>query len=393
MGLYDGRPVAEDIRRALGDGVREGLQLEYKREVNTDNSREWAADVTALANTAGGVIIVGVGDDDGRPGEVVGVNGSDVDGLQQWMNSVIRDRVEPTLPGLSIEPVAVDGHTVLAVAIPRSWAAPHLVRDRSRWQLFRRNSVGKYPVSDVIELRGLFAQAEDVATRIRQWHRDRVLAVQAGDAPLPIKVGPFLILTARSLAMSTPGMPSPLDVTELKDDPAFTQASPPHADAWGTRFNLDGIAQYATDGTSYLHVHRDTSIEVVDTNTLASVQTHGAVLGREVAGTLIDAAWTALQLARAVGQTVPVTLQASMNGVAGATFAGVPSGGFRTRPEPTLNRDSIRLPETTVSRWPDQWDDVAQIMRPGLDVLWNAGGHPHCLWFGEDGRWMGPQRT
>jgi hypothetical protein len=393
LALHDGQVTADDVRRVIADGLREGLQLEFKREVDSVDQREWAADVSALANTAGGVVLIGLRDEDGRATEVVGVDGDTVDALLQRLGNILRDRVEPALPWVHMEPVEVDGRTVVAVSVPRSWAAPHLVRSGDRWQVARRNSTGKYAVSDVVELRGMFAQAQDVATRIRRWHRDRALAVQTGTGPAPLADGPFMLVTLRSLVLATPGMPPPRDVIELQDDEAFRALSPVNATAYGTRFNLEGIARCASDGTGYVQVHRDASIEIADTYALARVRDAGVLGGQLVAGTLIDAAWSALQLAPAAGQTVPVVLQASIHGVAGAAFKGVPSNRVWTLPDPSLTHDTIELPAVTLARWPDRWHDVATLLRPGLDVMWNAGGHPRCLWFDDAGQWTGPTRT
>lgn len=60
MGIHDGNVTAADIAAVVADGTGEGLQLEFKRQVNPGSGREWAADVTAMANTAGGAILIGV---------------------------------------------------------------------------------------------------------------------------------------------------------------------------------------------------------------------------------------------------------------------------------------------------------------------------------------------
>lgn len=56
---------AAQLEALRADGVREGRQLEYKECLpgnSDDDKREFLADVTSLANAAGGDLIFGVRD-------------------------------------------------------------------------------------------------------------------------------------------------------------------------------------------------------------------------------------------------------------------------------------------------------------------------------------------
>jgi len=49
----------EDIQKLIENKIEESLTLEYKRELSRNN-KEIAKDISAFANTSGGVIIYGI---------------------------------------------------------------------------------------------------------------------------------------------------------------------------------------------------------------------------------------------------------------------------------------------------------------------------------------------
>jgi hypothetical protein len=83
FGVPVGDVTAEQIRQLVGNAVTEEFDLDYKRSMygSTDSDkRALRIDVAALANTAGGVIIIGVEEDDqARATAAAGVRLSDAE--------------------------------------------------------------------------------------------------------------------------------------------------------------------------------------------------------------------------------------------------------------------------------------------------------------------------
>lgn len=86
---------------------------------------EFAKDISAMANTRGGLLIYGVANDH----SVVGIDWEKADLRQyaQW----VRNHVHPYLPDLVMFPLTDGATTLLVVDVPASEMAPHLVHGRS----------------------------------------------------------------------------------------------------------------------------------------------------------------------------------------------------------------------------------------------------------------------
>jgi predicted HTH transcriptional regulator len=78
--IFDGKrleDITEDDLQYLEDNqIIEKRQLEYKKELTIksgDEKREFLADVSAFANSAGGYLIYGIEEDDGVPIDLLGI--------------------------------------------------------------------------------------------------------------------------------------------------------------------------------------------------------------------------------------------------------------------------------------------------------------------------------
>lgn len=391
--LADHRPPdvdADALRAARAAGEREGVRFECKLRVETTDEAkvEWALDVTSFANTAGGVLLLGADETEGRLSDFVGIAG-DVDAELQRLESVLRDRVDPSIPGLSLSAVDLDGMTVVVVHIPHSWRAPHLVRRGSRWQLSKRTSSGKYVLNDASELRAAFAEAYDATSRARRWHEDILTAAIAGDLPVPRSCEAFAVITVRPLAAGAPGALPVLDVNAaLSSGQAHNKLRPLYLGGDSPRPTIDGMMATGTSqgSSGFVIMYRDASNAYYDDTMFRPA---GAIPGTVLVRCIVDAVQRSADAVEWAGGALPATFEMSIHGVSGwqllttASSRGIPNLAF--------DRALLRLPAVLLDRQPTDRSDAATIARPLLDALWQAAGQRACEHFGADSTWVEPQ--
>jgi hypothetical protein len=209
-----------DLEGLISAQVHEGKTIEYKGVLpgGSDGDRkEFLADVSSFSNTIGGHLLYGVQETGGLPIALPGVDAESADKSIQRLESLLRDGIQPRLPGVQIKPIPVSASMVVIVLrIARSWALPHRVIFGGHDKFYGRNATGKYPL-DVPELRGLFALSESTAERIRAFRAERVMTAAADDGPVPLGNGPKTILHIVPFGAFAPGVS--FNLTPLADDP------------------------------------------------------------------------------------------------------------------------------------------------------------------------------
>jgi len=186
----------EDLQALLREQVPEGKEIDYKETVHADHGavREFLADLTSFANTAGGHLLVGMKATNGVPTELIGVSGMPADALISRLESAARDAIEPRLPGVLMHSVRLhSGTEAIVIRIPRSYALPHVVKHQGHWRFYGRNSNGKYQL-DVAEVGALFARSQGLAERVRDFRVERLAAIVGGQAAPLLEDGPKLVL-------------------------------------------------------------------------------------------------------------------------------------------------------------------------------------------------------
>jgi len=141
--------TAEQVRALVGLGAAEAFDLDFKSAhygTSDAQKRDLAGDVAALANTAGGLIVIGVVEDDqARADSAPGVELSDAHVAR--VRQVVAAGVSP-LPAFDVITVpegSDPGHGFMLIAVPRSVLAPHavLINDALRFPT-RNGSTTRY---------------------------------------------------------------------------------------------------------------------------------------------------------------------------------------------------------------------------------------------------------
>ena len=149
------------VQQYIDDGIEESLNLDYKAAgalEKTDRKRkEITKDVSAMANSDGGIIIYGVSEDDNNrhlPGQIDPVDRSDFS--KEWLDTVISN-IRPNIEGLVIHPVSVSGKqsdAIYVVEIPQSQTA-HQALDKKYYKRvgFKSRPMEDYELRDVMNRR------------------------------------------------------------------------------------------------------------------------------------------------------------------------------------------------------------------------------------------------
>ena len=141
-----------DIEGLIKNKVEESLHLDYKAAgslQNTDGKKtEIAKDVSAIANSDGGIIIYGMAefsepDKKYLPEKISPINR--IEFSKEWLENVINSNISPRIDGLVIIPIPLENEqeVVYVVEIPKSTTAHQNTRD---FKYYRRYNFSSLPM-------------------------------------------------------------------------------------------------------------------------------------------------------------------------------------------------------------------------------------------------------
>jgi len=387
----------QDIDDLVANERQENKVLEYKEDLpgNTDaDKKEFLADVSAFANASGGDLIYGVvekrdaqGKPTGIPQEARGVKVPNTDAEERRLDQMIRDGIEPRIPGVQIKcrPGFTNG-SVVVIRIPRSWCSPHMVA-KGESRFFSRTNNGKYPL-DVGEIRSAFLQSEALSDKIKAFRADRIAKIVADETPVPLRPGPKLVV--HIIPLPTFGQTGQVDLATLSQKTEKLAPIYASGSGWEPRFNLDGFLVYSKETPpvcwGYVQVRRDGVIEIADTTTVNLPRTGHHLDGKKVILSLFleNELFKALErILKAVKDEIapPLYISVALVGVDG--FAVI-SGNYMSAN--TFDRDLVDLPPVMIEALPDAAD---RFLKPVLDALWQASGWERCFHYKDNGEWEG----
>lgn len=145
-----------DIQGLIDNSVEESIHLDFKESRSLDKSDkkkdEISKDVSAFANSDGGIIIYGITEENHCAGALSFIDGEVY--TKEWLEQVINSKISERIDGLQIFPVRFESDlkkTVYVVKIPRSTRAPHMCCDHKYYRRLGTTSVAmeEYEVRDL----------------------------------------------------------------------------------------------------------------------------------------------------------------------------------------------------------------------------------------------------
>jgi len=199
-----GHLTSADLANLLENKVPESRTLDYKRELpgNSDDAKkEFLADVSAMANTMGGMLLYGVDeetDQSGRGSGVpqqnpCGITIDNEDKLKLRLQDIVRDGLNPRLTNIDVRAFTVKDKAILALSVPRSLFAPHAIWFQKSGKFFRRNDSGKYQV-DPAELRQMYNAVSLWQSQMETFRRDRISRIEGGEVLPNLAPAPYVLL-------------------------------------------------------------------------------------------------------------------------------------------------------------------------------------------------------
>jgi len=266
------------------------------------------------------------------------------------------------------------------VRVPKSYVAPHMVKNGDWGRFYTRGSNGKR-ILDVGEIRSAFALSEALPERIRQFRAERLARIITDETPVALNPGPRVVL--HLLPIAALGVSAHYDLRRFE----YRRDDLPPLSGGGTwfRYNLDGLLIYIprladSDSHGYVQLYRNGTIESVDAHMLSAWSKERVIPQSPLETIMISHLKNYLKVQQDLGLVPPIVLLLELIGVRGFS---VGHGAFQDTKDP-IDRDTLLLPDVLVENFSDE---PTEILRPVFDGIWQAAGWPRCMNYNEKGIW------
>ena len=146
----------DDITALIDNEAEESVHLDFKAAgaLSKDYKKktEIAKDVSAFANSDGGIIVYGIEEQEHKAHALSYIDGNTY--TKEWLEQVIQDNIQRRIEGLEIFPIRDNGDitkSIYIVKIPRSSNTPHMSADKCYYKRnnFRSVKMEEYEVRDL----------------------------------------------------------------------------------------------------------------------------------------------------------------------------------------------------------------------------------------------------
>lgn len=149
----------EFINSLIENNIEESINIDFKSADALSKvdakKKEISKDVSAFANSNGGIIIYGIDEINHKASAVSFIDGNEFS--KEWLEQVISSTIQRNIPNLKIFPIRKEGkinQSVYVVQIPESTEAPHICRDKKFYKRYNFESVAM----EEYEVRSLYGR-------------------------------------------------------------------------------------------------------------------------------------------------------------------------------------------------------------------------------------------
>jgi hypothetical protein len=351
-------------------------------------------DISAFANSNGGLIVCGMREKNGVASEVSGL-GVDInlEAQVKRLHQIAANWIYPPIPGLKIEDVMLDDsdkYAAIVIKVPRSFAAPHRVELNKRFVIRRGNEKVDMNVD---ELRNAFSLAIVIEERIRQFRKERLNAISHSrrfEGEIPVRMPEGLRVVIHSIPLTAFELNSVFDLV--------TPFQERHPDLWVAKegffasraFNFHGvnigINPAANRLTGYMQVYRNGITEYVNIQERYRVKNFVAIVSVEaIEDDALYGLEKSLYVQRNLGIAPPIIVMMSLvdtsphlldMGIERHTGEKILSGRLPSNP--------LLFPDIMLFGYEQS---VEYILKPTFDTLANTGGLECSSSYDANGNW------
>ncbi len=361
----------DDLARLVDGAISETVSLEFKAAAyppGPDGSREFLKDISALANTNGGTLILGIREEAGVATTVTPIIEPDQDSLRQRLESLLRSGIQPPIIGVRMHHVPIENGYVLSIHVPQSSYPPHRVSAQGKNSFHVRHSTGVYEAS-MEELRALFSQTVTLRAQLESFRKERLEMIESGSSAIPIARGDGNLVVHLAPLSSPYGS---VDLISAHEKNGLLR--PMHSSGWSPQFNVDGFANIRSgiDCHGYTQLFRNGVIEATKVGIVRPRNEVQYIPARHIEETISHSIPLYIEALQNIGLSGPWIALVSLHGISGSRVACSNSDWDWDTP-PELRQKDLFLPACLITPSGDKSEYRASL-KPALDALWNAGG-------------------
>lgn len=160
----------EFIQSLIDNGIEESINIDFKASgaLSKDEmkKKEISKDVSAFANSNGGIIVYGLTEKNHKADSFSFIDGDIYS--KEWLEQVISTTIQRNIEGLKIFPIRNNGNikeSIYVVQIPESLNAPHINKDKKFYRRYDFQSV----VMEEYEIRNLYGRKSKSDLKISEY--------------------------------------------------------------------------------------------------------------------------------------------------------------------------------------------------------------------------------